>query len=535
MAALTSVLLLLISLLSAVLPVFAAEPAARAVAVREAPVVVFNRTIAVYRAPFLGAPPEDRARRARQVVSELLARGGSGEVTTHAEPQGTVIKIDGAFAMILLPEDADRLRGETLEGASARTVEALRQVFAETREGNNRSLLLRGLVMALAATLVLALLATGVLRARRMLRTRARALIIGRADRLRIGDAQLLQPGKLIEVASASITLTAWTLLLLFGYQWLSFVFERFPYTRPWGEQLQAHLLGVAYGIATGVLGALPDLLVAVLIFMLARGAIGLVSPLFDRASQQGGALGWLDADTVRPTRMLFIIGVWLFAVVMAYPYLPGADSEAFKGMSVLIGLMLTVGGASLVSQGASGLILMYSRTLRVGEYVRVAEQEGTVTELGTFTTRIRTGMGEEITMPNALLLTTVTKNYSRSVQGKGYIIDTTLTIGYDTPWREVESMMLEAAQRTPGVLAAPAPRVFQTALSDFYVEYRLVCQAVPSQPRPRAEVLAALHQHLLDVFNERGVQIMSPHYFSDPSEPKLVPRPLAGTGQAAS
>ena len=127
--------------------------------------------------------------------------------------------------------------------------------------------------------------------------------------------------------------------------------------------------------------------------------------------------------------------------------------------------------------------------------------------------------------MPNALMLTTVTKNYSRAVLGQGYIVDTTLTIGYDTPWREVESMMIDAAQRTTAVLVSPAPRVFQTALSDFYVEYRLVCQAVPSEPRPRAEVLATLHQHLLDVFNERGVQIMSPHYFSDPAEPKLVPR----------
>ena len=533
-------LLLLTSLLSAALPALAVAPPEPPTAVREAPVVVFNRTVATFRAPFLGSLPDDRARRARQTLAELFARGGPGEIATHSDPQGMVIRVDGGFAMILLPEDADRLRGEALEGAAARTVDALRQVATETREGRDRSFLLRGFAAALAATAALALLTLGVLRARRALRTRARTMITDRADRLRIFNAQLLQPGKLIEVSSASITLIAWSLLFLFSYQWLSFVLERFPYTRPWGEQLQAYLLGVAYSLSTGVLGALPDLLVAVLIFMLARGAIGLVSPLFDRAGQHGGALGWLDADTVRPTRMLFTIGVWLFAVVMAYPYLPGANSEAFKGMSVLIGLMLTVGGASLISQGASGLILMYSRTLRVGEYVRVGDHEGTVTELGTFTLRIRTGMGEEVTMPNALLLTTVTKNYSRAVLGRGYIVDTTLTIGYDTPWREVESMMTDAARRTPGVLASPAPRVFQTALSDFYVEYRLVCQAVPSEPRPRAEVLATLHQHLLDVFNERGVQIMSPHYFSDPAEPKLVSPPppaalpAAGTPHAA-
>jgi small-conductance mechanosensitive channel len=518
---------LLLLLLGLSLPggaVSAAAAPAPAAAMREAPVVVFNRTVATLRAPFLGAPPEDRARRARQNLQELFALGGPGVISSRPEPLGSVILVDGRFAMILLPEDADRLRGDTLEAATARSLEALRQVAAETREGRDRALLLRGLAQALAATVVLLVLAWGVLRTRRTLRARVRALIVARADALRIGDAQLLQPGKLVDAARAAITIVTWLLLALFAYEWLSFVLGRFPYTRPWGEQLTAYLFGIVWDIGHGVLGALPDLMVAVVIFMLARTAIGMAAPLFDRAGTAAGALGWLDTDTVRPTRVLFTIGVWLFAIVMAYPYLPGAQSEAFKGMSVLIGLMLTVGGASLVGQGASGLILMYSRTLRVGEYVRVADHEGTVSEMGTFTTRIRTGMGEEVTMPNAMLLNAVTKNYSRTVQGAGYVVDTTLTIGYDTPWREVESMMLEAARRTPGVLSTPAPRVFETALSDFYVEYRLVCQAVPSQPRPRAEVLATLHQHLLDVFNERGVQIMSPHYFSDPSAPKLVP-----------
>jgi small-conductance mechanosensitive channel len=191
----------------------------------------------------------------------------------------------------------------------------------------------------------------------------------------------------------------------------------------------------------------------------------------------------------------------------------------------VLLGLMLSLGASSLVGQGASGLILTYTRVLRLGEYVRVAEHEGTVTDTGLFTTRIRTGLGEELTVPNSLILSNVTRNYSRTVRGPGFILDTTVTIGYDTPWREVEAMLLEAAQRTPGVLREPAPRVFQTALTDFYPEYRLVCQAVPEAPRPRAEVLDALHAHIQDVFAERGVQIMSPHYLGDPAEAKVPPR----------
>ena len=272
-----------------------------------------------------------------------------------------------------------------------------------------------------------------------------------------------------------------------------------------------------------GILRSLPDLLVAVVIFMLARIATQTAAPLFDRIESGYVQVGWLDRDMARPTRRLVSTGIWLFAIVMAYPYLPGSDSDAFKGVSVLVGLMITLGGSSLVGQAASGLILMYSRTLRTGEFVRIGDAEGTVHELGAFTTKIRTGLGEEISLPNSLILGSLTRNYSRTVKGRGFIIDTSVTIGYDTPWRQVEAMLIEAARRTPGILEDPAPRVQQTALSDFYAEYRLVTQAVPSEPRPRAEVLNALHGHIQDVFNEHGVQIMSPHYISDPEVAKTV------------
>ena len=154
---------------------------------------------------------------------------------------------------------------------------------------------------------------------------------------------------------------------------------------------------------------------------------------------------------------------------------------------------------------------------------MRIGDHGGTISESGLFTTRIRPGLGEEITLPNSVIIGTATKNYSRTVQGSGYVLDTAVTIGYDTPWRQVEALLCEAARRTEGVLTEPKPRVFQTALSDFYPEYRLVCQAIPTQPRPRAEVLSALHANIQDVFNEYGVQIMSPHYLGDPTQEKLV------------
>jgi small-conductance mechanosensitive channel len=146
------------------------------------------------------------------------------------------------------------------------------------------------------------------------------------------------------------------------------------------------------------------------------------------------------------------------------------------------------------------------------------------VTELGMFATRLRSGLGEEVVLPNAWVLSNTTRNFSREVGGPGFILHTAVTIGYDTPWRQVHALLLEAARRTRGILDTPAPYVVQTALSDFYVEYKLVAYAGPEAPRLRAEAMSLLHGAIQDVFNEHGVQIMSPQYFEDPEVPKIVP-----------
>jgi small-conductance mechanosensitive channel len=170
--------------------------------------------------------------------------------------------------------------------------------------------------------------------------------------------------------------------------------------------------------------------------------------------------------------------------------------------------------------------MITYTHTLRLGEYVRIGDTEGTVSDLGIFATRVRTGMGEEVTLPNAYVVANTIKNYSRALDGAhGFVLSTQVTIGYATPWRQVHEMLLLSARRTPGVLAEPKAFVVQTALSDFYAEYRLVCYAGPEAPKLRALALDALHANIQDVFNEYGVQIMSPHYMMDPAHPQVVPK----------
>jgi len=525
MNALRLIVTLFLSLATSAAAAAPTPPASATPPVLESPVVVFNRTVAVLRAPLLGVSAPERARHSSARLAEIFARPGPMKISVTSTDVANAILIDGTLALLLTAGDADALEVETLEHATQAAREALARVAAETSEARDRERLWHALAASGIASLLLIILFLIVLRARTWGVRHLTRLLEGSTHGLTAAGMRLLHFSRLFALSRFLVRIAAAFVLVLAVYRWSSFVLNQFPYTRAWGEQLDGYLLGVVLRVGGGVLGALPDLMVAAVIFLLARTLIAVVRPIFDGIEQRRLDVGWLDADTAKPTRRIFAMAVWAFAAVMAYPYLPGASSEAFKGVTVLLGLMVTLGGSSLFGQAASGFILLYSRTLRIGEFVRVGNEEGTVTVLGVFTTKISTGLGEHLTLPNALVLAAVTRNYSRPTNGHGFMLRTKVSIGYDAPWRQVHGLLIEAARRTPGVAAQPPPEVFQTALSDFYIEYQLVCQASQVNAKTRAEAIAALNANVLDTFNEYGVQIMSPHYLGDPARAKVVPR----------
>lgn len=482
-----------------------------------------NREVIRFRSSLLGATPEERAAHGSQNVAEIIGRRGHGTVGLKSDAVGNIVLIDGRMAFVVAADDVDKLGGETLDSLTRATVKRLEQAIGEARESRDGRALLIDAAIALAETVVLILLLWGFTHLRRRISARLIKAVLGQTERLRLAGMELVRRDRVLTAMRWMLGLFYWALSALTLYTWLSAVLGRFPYTRAWGEQLNSFLMQVVVKILGGIIGTVPNLIIAITMFLVARAAVGLLSPLFDRVESGQAMVGWLDRDTVGPTRKLTTIVIWIFAVVMAYPYLPGAQTEAFKGMSVLLGLMISLGASSVVGQAASGLILMYSRTIRRGEYVKIGDHEGTVVEMGMFTTRILTGRGTSVTLPNSMIVGTATQNYSRIPAGAGFLVDTTVTIGYDTPWRQVEAMLLEAAHRTKDVIIEPPPRVYQLALSDFYPEYCLVCHAVPREPRSRADVMTALLANVQDVFNEYGVQIMSPHYMDDTPEAKLV------------
>ena len=487
--------------------------------------VIFNRKILTLQTTYLGLSPTMRARRAEAAVAEILAFGGPGEVASATAPFGEVITVDGRFAFTVQRGDVDRSRFETDAEAVRDSVRRLSEAIAASEESRDVERMLRSCIRAAIATGLAIVLVIAIRRGMRLAEAYLNRFADVSADRLTVGGESFLHGDRVRMLVHRGLSLMQTVIRLLVAYEWLGYVLGQFPYTRPWGDHLRTSLVSILTRIGLGILSALPSLTVAILIFWLAYLITRISNTFINRASLAPvGALQWLDIETAKPTRRMVTLFVWLFAIAIAYPFLPGSNTDAFKGLSVLVGVMISLGGSSLVGQAASGMVMMFTRTLHVGDYVRINEYEGTVIAVGTFTTRIQTGLGEELSLPNSLVMSNVTRNYSRATTGPGFMIDITMTIGYDTPWREVHAMLIRAAIATPGVINEPPPRVYQTKLSDFYPEYHLVCHGTNTDQRQRIEVLSALHANVQDEFNRNGVQIMSPHYLGDPSAAKVVP-----------
>jgi small-conductance mechanosensitive channel len=228
------------------------------------------------------------------------------------------------------------------------------------------------------------------------------------------------------------------------------------------------------------------------------------------------------DPDWATPTYKIVRVIVIAFALVIAYPYIPGSDSAAFKGVSVFAGLLLSLGSSSFIANSIAGLSMTYRAAFREGDRIKVGDVVGTVEEIKLMVTRVRTPKNEHVIIPNSNILNANVVNYSHMARKDGVILHTIVGIGYDTPWRQVEALLLLAAERTSGLKTEPPPFVLQQGLGDFAVNYELNAYCADEHKMPA--LYSALHANIQDVFNEHGVQIMSPSYEADPDAPKIVP-----------
>lgn len=484
-----------------------------------APLVIGNRTIHVFRVPLGAFSPAERAEGARRRIERAFELPGEGWTSVvQANGEGMQVMLDNRPLFVVLPGDASTLAAETPQDLANQASKRLQQAWRESRERSDMRATLDAMLRSVLASALLAAGLWGIIASRRRAQGWLRqhwlaplaASLSPRLGRRLVSQLPLL--------VSRLCGLLAWLLGVCAVFFYLTYTLSQFVLTRPAGETLFASIRDLIVQALTAVAEAIPGMFIAVLIFLLAWLATRLANELFANLKSNSAHHGLLTTDTAPATRRIVHTLLWLFAIAMAYPYLPGSHTEAFKGLSVIVGLMMSVGTSGLVSQVTSGVILVYTHALKVGEYVRIQEHEGTVTDLGLFVTRLRTGLGEEVALPNALVLANVTRNFSRSVPGQGFVLDVKVSIGYDTPWRQVHAMLLQASASVAEIADAPAPYVVQAALSDFYVGYTLVVYVNSVSPSERARVASDLHAAIQDVFNAQGVAMLSPHYVLDPN-----------------
>ena len=424
----------------------------------------------------------------------------------------------------VLPGDLDPESGETLEQAASQAAARLRSVLEARESQQNVPLMLRAVGFAAAATFLFVGAVWLAVRLQQKLSLQLQR-IHDKSHRLKIGGVDLRSQVVSIErVIIRFLTLAA---VVFLTYVWLMYELMRFPYTQPWGDRLGTFLLDLFQTVVHAVVSALPDLFTVFVILVLTRITARVVSGFF-RGVEEGRitSISGFHPETARATRRLFVFVIWIFSLTVAYPYIPGSNTEGFKGIGVLAGIIVSLGSAGLINQVMGGLVIVYSRAFRVNDYVSFGDTEGVVTDLGLLSTKLLTVQKEEIVIPNATLVGMKAVNYTRLANDQGSVASTSVTIGYDAPWRQVHSMLLLAAGRASGVCRQPPPRVIQRSLADFYIEYCLVVQLLPlERPEERPLVLSELHGHIQDIFNEHGVQIMSPHFMMQPQQPVVVPK----------
>jgi small-conductance mechanosensitive channel len=484
---------------------------------KPADLVIRNRKILTLRADVAGLNPQQRVISLQQQFASAVSGEELSEPVVRAfPPYGVVIQINHVNVATIAYLDLDPLENKTHDQVVAGTLELLSQIVAEIREEQSTGYMLKAAGFALLATVTLAMAIWLLVFIRKLL---LGSLVVKvEATSGHLAHITRVDFRKVAIFLRRLLTFTVVVLIAFLVLTWLAYVLKQFPYTRPWGEGVWTYVLGTCRSMGLVIVNALPNLFKIALILLLARIIARLGSLLFEAAESGRIKLPGVFPETARPTRRIFVAINYVFALVACYPYLPGSGSDAFKGMTVLIGLMISLGGSGVINQAMSGLVLMYTRAHQVGDYVRIGETEGVVTALDMLATKIRTSKREEVTIPNSVVLGTATKNFTRLAGTEGVILHTSVTIGYNAPWRKVHELLTEAAKRTDGLKQHPPAFVVQTALSDFYVEYQL--NAHLEEPETRMAVLGKLHSNIQDTFNEAGVAIVSPHYESDPPNP---------------
>lgn len=338
-----------------------------------------------------------------------------------------------------------------------------------------------------------------------------------------IKNYELLSPDRIFNIIILLHRVVKYFVYFIIVYLSLPVFLSIFPHTKAWADTLIGWVLSPVTKIFWGFVSYLPDLITIIIIFIVTHYIVKLFAFLANEVKEEKLKIGSFYPDWAIPTYNIIRVLLYAFMLVVIFPYLPGSDSDIFKGVTVFLGILFSFGSSSAISNMVAGLVITYMRPFKVGDRIKIGEHVGDVIEKNLLNTRLRTIKNEEITIPNSFVLSGQTINYSNSAKVKGLILHTSITIGYDVNWRKMHEALLDAADRTKLVEKKPKPFVFQTSLDDFYVTYQL--NVYTKDASKQALIYSDLHANILDSCFEKGIEIMSPHFRAERSgSPLQVP-----------
>jgi small-conductance mechanosensitive channel len=509
----------------------AAESMAQAPAAAESPVA----TVTLGDRPLFTL----QARQSADSVAERAQRM-SARLTAIAQDQslaveaialaptefGTAIYVEENLIMTVTPEDTVGT-DLTTEALAERHLAVIQTEIAAYRAVRSAEYLARAVALAVLCTLGLVLLL--VILANLM--PQIYRWLDRQQDRwvpnVRIQNFELLTAAQLTTLIEGITKLLHFGLVSALVLLYLSYVLSLFPQTQPLGQGLFGHLWGMVQGTWAGFIDYLPNLLSIAIILFVARCLMRFARWIFVNIGQRRLTITGFYPEWATPTYRLVQVVIIAIAFAVIFPYLPGANSPAFQGVSIFFGLLVSLGAGGVVFSIVSGFILVYTRAFREGDRIQLGSIDGFVVEKSLLVTRLRTLENVLVSIPNGELLTNNITNYSALVreQQTPVILTTTLTLGYDVPWPQVHATLIAAANATAHILPTPPPQVWQTSLDDFYVSYQL--RAHTLYPEQLETIYSELHQNLQDHCNRAGIEIMSPHYraIRDGNHPAMPPR----------
>ena len=406
--------------------------------------------------------------------------------------------------------------------AQERARVAREAVLAYREERSARSIVI-GVATAILSTIGLLLVLRGIGGLSRRARGWIGTWVTSRDENIRRRTATVLH-GRHVQMAlNGVVDLTRALLVFVALFTFCRLVLASFPWTRPIARNLDQLLIGPLNTIGRSVLDALPGLVFIAVVLVILHYVLRFLHFLAIEIEAGHIEIPGFYSEWAKPTYNIARVLLIFFAVVVCYPYIPGSQTEAFKGVSIFLGVLLSLGSTSAVANLIAGFVLTYMRAFRVGDVIQVDADRGVVTEMTLLATRVRTPKNEIVTIPNATVLGSRVINYSRLSQDPGLVLHATVTVGYAAPWRQVHALLLQAAERTSGIKRDPAPFVLQTGLEQVQVSYEI--NAYTDQPDRMLRIYSELRQNIQDAFNEYGVQIMTPFYEGDKEAPLVVPK----------